>query len=87
MDIDPKAILGIYKFKTPEIIKSLANDCGLIFFKGGIYTCAAFNEQFFTGYTGEEEENRFDLLLYEDWKGHISMDVFWGNGHKAEGIS
>ena len=80
-------MLGVYYFKTHEIIKSLANDCGLIFFKGDIYTGAALNEKFFTGYTDEEEENRFDLILYEDWKGHISMDMYWGNGHQAEGIS
>lgn len=87
MDIDPKAALSIYYFKVPEIIESLANDCGLIFFKGDIFTCAALNEQFFTGYSDEEAKNRFDLVLYEDWKGHINMDMFWGNGHQAEGIS
>lgn len=87
MDIDPKAMLGVYYFKTHEIIKSLADDCGLIFHEGEIFPCAALNEQFFTGYTGEEAENRFDLILYEDWKGHINMDIFWGNGHHAEGIS
>ena len=87
MDIDPKAKLCIYNFKVPEIIESLANDCGLIFYEGEIFTCAALNEKFFTGYSDEEAKNRFDLLLYEDWKGHISMDMFWGNGHEAEGIS
>ena len=87
MDIDPKAALSIYYFKVPEIIESLADDCGLIFFKGDIFTCAALNEKFFTGYSDEEAKNRFDLLLYEDWKGHICMDMFWGNGHQTEGIS
>lgn len=87
MDIDPKAKLCIYSYRTSEIIESLANDCGLIFFEGNFFTCAALNEKFFTGYTGEEEENRFDLILYEAWKGHITMDMFWDNGHYAEGIS
>ena len=87
MDIDPKAQLGMYNFKIPEIIESLANDCGLIFFKGNIFTCASLNETFFTGYSDEEEFNRFDLILYQDWRGHISMDMYWGNGHQAEGIS
>lgn len=87
MDIDPKAKLYIYSHKTTEIIKSLADNCGLIFYKGEIFTCAALDERFFTGYSDEEAKNRFDLLLYEDWKGHISMDMFWGNGHEAEGIS
>lgn len=86
MDIDPKAALSVYYFKVPEIIKSLADDCGLIFYKGEIFTCAALDERFFTGYSYEEAKNRFDLLLYEDWKGHICMDMFWGNGHQAEGI-
>ena len=87
MDSDPKAKLCIYNFMASEIIKSLADDCGLIFHEGTIFTCAALNEQFFTGYSKEEAKNRFDLLLYEDWKGHISMDMYWGNGHEAEGIS
>lgn len=87
MDIDPKSPLCIYYFNIPEIIESLANDCGLIFFKGDIFTCAALDERFFTGYRDEEAKNRFDLLLYEDWKGHICMDMFWGNGHQTEGIS
>ena len=87
MDIDPKAKLCIYNFKVPEIIESLANDCGLVFHEGTIFTSAALNEQFFTGYVKEEEENRFDLVLYEDWKGHINMDMYWGNGHEEEGIS
>ena len=87
MDIDPKAPLGMYNFKIPGIIESLADDCGLIFHASAIFTCAAFNETFVTGYTDEEIENRFDLILYEDWKGHINMDMFWGNGHEAEGIS
>jgi hypothetical protein len=87
MDIDPKAKLCIYNFKVPEIIESLANDCGLIFHEGEIFTCAALNKNFFTGYTAEEEKNRFGLVLYEDWHGHIAMDMFWGNGHEAEGIS
>ena len=86
MNIDPKAKLCIYSHRTSEIIESLANDCGLIFYKGEIYTCAALNEKFFTGYSDEEVKNRFDLLLYEDWKGHVSMDMYWGNGHEAEGI-
>jgi hypothetical protein len=87
MNIDPKAQLGIYYCETVKIIESLANDCGLNFFKGNIFTCAALNKNFFTGYGDEETENRFDLILYQDWKGHISMDMFWGNGHEAEGIS
>lgn len=87
MDIDSKAKLCIYNHKTSEIIESLANDCGLIFHKGEIFICAALNEKFFTGYSNEENENRFDLVLYEDWKGRINMDVYWGNGHQAEGIS
>lgn len=87
MDIDPKTPLSIYYFKTIEIIESLADDCGLIFYKGEIFSCAALNEKFFTGYSDEEAKNRFDLLLYEDRKGHICMDMFWGNGHEAEGIS
>lgn len=87
MDIDPKTPLSIYYFKTHEIIELLANDCGLIFYEGEIFTCAALNEKFFTGYSDEEAKNRFDLVLYEDWKGHICMDMFWGNGHEAEGIS
>lgn len=87
MDIDPKAKLCIYNFKIPKIIESLANDCGLIFHKGEIFVAAVLNEKFFTGYTAEEAENRFDLILYEDWKGHITMDMFWGNGHQVEGIS
>ena len=87
MDIDPKAALSIYYFNVPEIIESLADDCGLIFYEGEIFTCAALNERFFTGYTAYEAENRFDLVLYEDWKGHIYMDMFWGNGHETKGIS
>ena len=86
MDIDPKAKLCIYNFKVPEIIESLANDCGLIFHKGEIFTCAALNEQFFT-VRSKEEATKFNLILYEDWKGHISMDMYWGNDHQAEGIS
>lgn len=87
MDINPKTKLCAYSYKTSEIIESLANDCGLFFHKGEIFICAALNEQFFTGYSDEEAKNRFDLVLYEDWYGHIAMDVFWGNGHQAEGIS
>jgi hypothetical protein len=86
MNIDPKAKLCIYNFKVPEIIESLANDCGLIFYEGKIFTCAALNEKFFTGYS-DEEATKFNLILYGDWKGHICMDMFWGNGHEAEGIS
>jgi hypothetical protein len=85
MDIDPKAKLCIYNFKVPEIIESLANDCGLIFHKGAIFTAAALNELFFTGYS-KEEATKFNLILYKDRKGHISMVMYWGNGH-AEGIS
>ena len=87
VDIDPKAKLGIYYYENHKIIESLANDCGLIFHEGAIFTSAALNEKFFTGYSDEEAKNRFDLILYEDWKGHINMDMYWGNDHQAEGIS
>ena len=87
MDIDPKAKLCIYSYRIPEIIESLADDCGLFFHEGEFLTCAAYDEKFYTGYTDEEAENRFDLIIYEDYAKHISMDVYWGNGHHAEGIS
>ena len=85
IDIDPKAKLGMYPYVN-MIIKQLADDCGLTFFEGMARAVASLDSTFISKWD-RDDDYRYDLIVYEDWRNHISMDIYWGNNHHTEGIS